>query len=294
MPENYLINPINPMVSIRHPAFRERAFRIGSTGRFGPFKRKMKRKSKNPFVTLMHKPFVERSFRVTDSGQFGPLPVHKSTKHRKLKSRRNTMSPLMLVNKRRKSHKRKGVMPAHLRAYAFKSKNPKRKHAKRHNLLACLDNKRRYVRKYRRLHNPKRKAFFGMKKGTAMMEVVIGSAFALGGGAISTFGVAFVNKTFPTVTILQSPVGKIALRLGLAAILYQAHRIKAVGTKNATFLAVGAVIPALGEIVTLVGAAKMLPIGTPGVGLLPRKYQAGNMSMIMPAQNMAGAGEGGW
>lgn len=189
--------------------------------------------------------------------------------------------PLMLVNRKHRKSAKRRKMPA----FAFKA-NPVRRSVKRS-----------FRRKFRK--NPiSRKSFFSMRKGGAAMEIVTMTAYAFGGGMASQYGMNYITAMFPNVALLQSPLGKLGLRLGLAAALYQLHRVKFVGQKNATALAVGAALPAVTDVLSLVGAQKLLTgtTTTSGVGLLPKSYQAGTSSMglIIPPQNMAGGGQEGW
>ena len=137
------------------------------------------------------------------------------------------------------------------------------------------------------------------RKGSASMSIVMGAAYGFGGGLLSAFGVGYVTKMLPQVTVLQTPLGKIGLRVLAAVGLYQLHRVKFIGKQNATFIAIGALIPAISDVSDLVGASKLLPAATPAtVGLLPRNWRGGTTSaqlgMIMPSQNMSGGGEAGW
>ena len=62
---------------------------------------------------------------------------------------------------------------------------------------------------------------------------------------------------------------------------------------HAVALAAGAALPLVGDLAGMVGIQKAIS-GPSGVGILPKEYQGGNMSLIMPPQNMAGGGEAGW
>jgi len=264
--ENYLINPVNPLTTLRFPAHSQKAWRQGSSGRFGKLaghvaRRKAKKAAKK-------------------AKRFGISTKSKA----KRKTRRNAMpSPLMLINRKRRtvSRKRKAA--------------PRRRVARRRKALAPVANPIRRVRRYaRRSHRRTRRNPMILRRGSAAMSVALGAAYAFGGGAASTLGVNFATRMLPQFPILSTPLGKMALRLAIAAGLYQLHRVKVIGQKNAAMLAIGASIPVIGDVAQMVGAAKLLPASTPGVGILPKEYRSGTMSLIMPDQNMAGSGQSGW
>lgn len=81
--ENYLVNPVNPMVTLRHPAFTQRSWRRGQDGRFGTLKGKV---AKKKIQTKKHK--ASKAKQPTSKA----VVVYKE---------KNPMSPLMLLNKRR-------------------------------------------------------------------------------------------------------------------------------------------------------------------------------------------------
>lgn len=95
--EQYLINPVNPMVTLRHKPWVQKAFRRSADGRFGPLpKAAKKRKGITTKVWT-------RKRKAASAKRSGPIAI--------VKRRKNPMSPLMLVNKkRRKSAKRQKSM----------------------------------------------------------------------------------------------------------------------------------------------------------------------------------------
>lgn len=286
--EHYLINPVslNPLEKIRIPGHTETVFRRGSDGRFGPLRRgaatKRKKAVRKSAKKVRHIVKVARRKAAKHSAASKVRRLHKSgilTSLKKLgkSTKEKHMNPLMLINKRRKKSARKAKR-SHRRARKSVPQfamNPKRRSARR-------------TRRTRR--NP-----ISFRKGSAAMSVVMGAAYGFGGGIVSAVGVSYVCKLLPQVPMLQTPLGKIGLRVLAAVGLYQLHRVKVIGKQNATFIAIGALIPAIQDVSTMVGADRLLPAPS-GVGLLPKAYRSGTSSMglIMPPQNMAGAGEGGW
>lgn len=144
--------------------------------------------------------------------------------------------------------------------------------------------KRRSHRKYRR--NPN---VMGMikKMGThsAIPEVFSYGLFGAGGLAASMYATTMIQEKLPNVAFVQTPIGKIVVRLLAASALYQLRFVKPL-SKFAPMIAGAAVLPAVFDIAGMLGFKRVSYIGTDGVGMLPSEYRGGMISYVPPAQRM--------
>ena len=227
MSENYLVNPVNPMVTIRHPAFTEKSWRRKSNGRFGSMKTR-------------------------------PNPKRKASHKRKM--RRNPVSPLMLLNKRRviRTHKRKA------------SKSRRIIHRTGRALMVINPKRRSMRRSFRR--NPLIPAQLG-----DVTQLIMKGALIVAGSAGGGYVVGKLSEQFP---VMQKPLVRIAAFVGGGTVAYLLlKKVKQLPQGMAASLAVGFMIPAIME------AKDMLLAKMGGAVPVPVSYGP-EMGAYVPAQNL--------
>ena len=155
--ENYLINPVNPMVTLRHKPWVQKAFRRGADGRFGPLPKAAK---KRKGITTK---IWTRKRKAAKAKRPGPIVIAKR--------RKNPMPSMMLVNRKRRKAARRSKSVAIMNA-------PRRRSV------------RKASRRFRR--NPMRMPKMG-DIGQLVMTGALVVAGATGGGLL----IGTLSKNFP-------------------------------------------------------------------------------------------------
>lgn len=186
--ENYLVNPVNPMVRLKHKAWTQEAFRRSEDGRFGPLRKKKKASSKAKKPIWMKK-------RKAAKKPTTAVIVYK-------KKEKNPMSPLLLLNKKRRKTKVITLNPVRRVAHKATKKVSRRRTRRFH-------------------HNP-----LLPKMGNVGKMVMYGAAI-VGGAMGGSFLIAKVSEKFPVLQKPMVKVG-LGVGMGLAAyyLLMETKKVK--------------------------------------------------------------------
>lgn len=255
--ENYLVNPVNPMVRLKHKAWTQEAFRRSEDGRFGPLRKKKKASSKAKKPIWMKK-------RKAAKKPTTALIVYK-------KKEKNPMSPLLLLNKKRRKAVRKTkviTLNPHRRTVAKKAS-------------------RRRTRRFH--HNP-----LLPKMGNVGKMVLYGAAIVAGamGGS---FLIAKVSEKFPVLQKPMVKVG-LGVGAGLAA-YYLLMKTKKVKPELAMVVSAAVMSPVLIDVKDMLmaklmpGAAAPTQVSYAGEELSAYVPEAG-MGAWIPEGQMGADGYG--
>ena len=264
----YLVNPVNPMVSL-HPHIR--VWRDPTTGKFGDKKRKSKivlsrRKLEHD---LLHRAAHIPASYVAGTHLLGAAgkvvrkvkkAKHTRTMHAAAKAafvKRMALARKAKGLKKVVKHvirRRKVARPAIHKAVKINRKHRRPIMAKRH----------KKSRKHSRKNPFSLKGIMGTAKGFVSTDLLIDGSLVAIGMVVSKYGLDFAGSKLP---ILSTPYGKLGTRLGLGfGVLYSG---KWIGKRYAEPIALGFIAPAILDVVEMVLPA-LLPAG--GVKLLQSGY----------------------